>query len=197
MSPRKPPHDFPPNESPIARFAEVLIAIDRTDFNVWAQSQHQLDRLGWRVTQQRSRQFVGAYLAQEEQVSPGELEQIRRLCDEVRKVILDSSELPKSLRTWLLDLVRAMRDGIDRYQIRGTRGLRHQLKEALGSVLLHNERVKEAQKKAPTIWMKLMDSIARVEKISRLLQHAMKAVGVVTKVMEYVSEISSPSQHSK
>lgn len=44
-----------PEESPIAWFGEMLIAIDRGDFERAAESQRQLDRLGWRVSRKRSR----------------------------------------------------------------------------------------------------------------------------------------------
>jgi hypothetical protein len=38
-----------PEESPIAWFAELLLAIDRGNFEQAAESQRQLRRLGWRV----------------------------------------------------------------------------------------------------------------------------------------------------
>jgi hypothetical protein len=53
MSRAKPPNDFRPEESPIAWFGELLIAIDRADFERAAESQRQLDRLGWRVTRNK------------------------------------------------------------------------------------------------------------------------------------------------
>ena len=45
-----------PEESPIAWFGEMLLAIDRGDFERAAESQRQLDRLGWRVNRKRTRQ---------------------------------------------------------------------------------------------------------------------------------------------
>jgi len=44
-----------PEESPIAWFGEMLLAIDRGDFDRAAESQRQLDRLGWRVNRKRIR----------------------------------------------------------------------------------------------------------------------------------------------
>jgi uncharacterized DUF497 family protein len=55
MSRTKPPDDFRPEESPIAWFGEMLVALDLGDFDRAAHSQHQLDRLGWLVTRKRSR----------------------------------------------------------------------------------------------------------------------------------------------
>jgi len=48
------PDAFRPEESPIAWFGEMLLAIDRGDFQRAAESQRQLDRLGWRVNRKRS-----------------------------------------------------------------------------------------------------------------------------------------------
>ncbi len=197
MSRRKPPDTFRPKESPIVWFREMLLAVDRGDFHRAAESQRQLDRLGWQVTQKRTRQFIVAYLWQGEQVLSGELEHVRRSRDELSEENLDSSDVHKVLKPWLPDLVRAMRDATDRYQMRRTRGLQHQLQEALGSPVLKEEHVNGAQKEAPTISIRLMDGMNWVEKISRLVEHMMKAVGVVTKAIEYFSGTSSPSPPSK
>jgi hypothetical protein len=53
MSRPKTPDEFRPEESPIAWFGEMLLAIDRGDFSRAPESQRQLDRLGWRVNRRR------------------------------------------------------------------------------------------------------------------------------------------------
>jgi hypothetical protein len=50
-----PPAEFRPEESPIAWFGELLLAIDRGDFDRAAESQRQLARLGWRVDRRKPR----------------------------------------------------------------------------------------------------------------------------------------------
>jgi hypothetical protein len=45
-----------PEESPIAWFGELLLAIDRGDYLRASEAQRQLARLGWRVDHQRPRQ---------------------------------------------------------------------------------------------------------------------------------------------
>ncbi len=47
-----------PEDSPIAWFGEMLLAIDRGDFDRAAESQRQLSRLGWRVVRRRASQTV-------------------------------------------------------------------------------------------------------------------------------------------
>ena len=56
MPRRKPPDDFRPEESPIAWFGEMILAIDRGDFDRAAESKRQLSRLGWRVDRRKPRQ---------------------------------------------------------------------------------------------------------------------------------------------
>ena len=55
MSRSKSLDDFRPEESPIAWFMEMLLAADRGDFERAAESQRQLDRLGWRVDRKKRR----------------------------------------------------------------------------------------------------------------------------------------------
>lgn len=51
----KPPNEFRPDDSPIAWFGEMLLAVDRRDLDRAAESQGQLSRLGWRVDRRKSR----------------------------------------------------------------------------------------------------------------------------------------------
>jgi hypothetical protein len=45
---------FRPEESPIAWFGEMLLAIDRGSFDRAAECQRQLSRLGWRVDRRKT-----------------------------------------------------------------------------------------------------------------------------------------------
>ena len=49
----KAPDDFQPEESPIAWFGEMLLAIDRGDWSRAAEAQGELSRLGWNVGRRR------------------------------------------------------------------------------------------------------------------------------------------------
>jgi hypothetical protein len=53
MSRTKPLDDFRPEESPVAWFMEMLIAIDRGNWQRASESQGQLERLGWKVKRTR------------------------------------------------------------------------------------------------------------------------------------------------
>jgi len=49
----KPPDDFRPEESPIAWFGEILLAIYRGDWSRAGEAQRELNRLGWNVGRRR------------------------------------------------------------------------------------------------------------------------------------------------
>ena len=68
MSRLKLPDDFRPEDSPIAWFGEMLIAIERGEFDRAAESQRQLDRLGWRVTRKTNRLTPRRQAARPEEV---------------------------------------------------------------------------------------------------------------------------------
>lgn len=52
---RLEPEPFRPEESPIAWFGEMLLAIDRGDFRRATEAQRELSRLGWDVARRNPR----------------------------------------------------------------------------------------------------------------------------------------------
>jgi hypothetical protein len=139
--------------------------------------------------------YMAIDLPQEELVAPDEIEDIRRLCAELQKEIETSQTLNKTLKEWLLDLVRMMRDGIDRFKIRGSRGFRKELYQMLGSMLVHYEDVKEVAKKEPGIWTKMMQGVDRVCRASERFEKVGKALTVAYKAISYFSgDDSNPLQ---
>ena len=134
-----------------------------------------------------SLQFIAADLPKEELVSVDDLEQLRKLCDELRSEILAADGLSRDLKNWLLDLVRLMRDSIDRYKIRGNKGLRRQLHEMLGSLLDHEAYAEETKKKAPTIWVRLMGGLESMCKMGKYAEAGDKTIGYVMKAIEQLT----------
>jgi hypothetical protein len=126
-------------------------------------------------------------LPQEETIAPEEIEEIRRLCDELRNEIHNSKTLNKTLKEWLLDLVRMMRDGIDRFKIRGSRGFRKELYQMLGSMLVHYEDVREVAKEEPGIWAKMMRGLDWVGRASERFEKVSKPLKLVYRAIEYFS----------
>jgi hypothetical protein len=135
--------------------------------------------------------YISADLAQEDEVPPDELENIRKLCDDLRQEIQGSSEMPTLLKIWLLEMLRAMREGIDCYQIRGKRGLRSRLNQVVGSLVLNMEFVNEAKKDSPKVMERFWSLVEKTEKLSRLAEHGTKALEFAQKVVGIFSGPSS------
>ena len=121
-------------------------------------------------------QFMAADLDKEPAMLVEEIEQLRLLCDELRSEITKSSDLPKFLKEWLLDLIRLMRDAIDRYKIRGSRGLRRQLNEMVGSLYGHEALAEETKKKDPSLWSKIMAGFDKMVKMADFSEKAQKCL---------------------
>jgi len=130
-------------------------------------------------------EFMAADMPEEQGAGPNELEEIRRLCEELRTQIHACDSLNKTLKEWLLDLVRLMREGIDRYQIRGSRGLRRQFHEMIGSIVDNYDLVKEVKEKEPTVWQKMGKGVELMLKVSEVGEKATKALGFVSKLVKF------------
>lgn len=139
-----------------------------------------------------SLEFMAADLPQEVELTRDELSELRRLCDEMQESILQCKDLNKTLREWLLDLVRMMRDGIDRYGIRGKRGLRRQFHEMLGSMCDHYEEVEELKQKAPSVWKRMSDGFEKFNKFSEFAEKASKAIENLAKFSAFLHGSGSP-----
>ena len=137
--------------------------------------------------------YMAVDLPQESFVPKDDIEELRRLCDELRDEIHCSQDLSKILKEWLLDLVRLMRDGIDRYKVRGSRGFRRQLYEMLGSMMANYEEVKAVKSSAPTIWEKMCKGFDLVVRFSENAEKGAKVLKNIHKVLSFVwGEDTSP-----
>ncbi len=175
--------DFKDNPHKLAHYKEDLThiksAIDGININL--QNNHvQITPNPQALT---ALKYMAVDLPQEEAVTPDEIAAIRKLCDELRAEIENSQTLNKTLKGWLLDLVRMMRDGIDRFKIRGSRGFRKELYQMLGSLMVHYGNIKEVKEKEPGIWMKMMQGLdwvcraaERFEKVGKALKWGYKAI---------------------
>lgn len=136
-------------------------------------------------------EFMATDLPMEEKTTDGELEALRKLCDELRNEILDASEIPSVLKEWLLDLVRLMRDAIDRYAIRGGKGLRRQLHEIIGSIVSNPDLAKDANKAKPSIWNKILSGMTAMNTMARCGETGMKALEYGKQYLDLFSDTNA------
>jgi hypothetical protein len=134
--------------------------------------------------------FIAADLPQEETPSTDELAQLRDMIGELQQFIEQSEELSRSIQNWLLDLVRLMRDGLDRYRIRGARGLRRQFHTMLGDLMDNYEFVQQVQKSKSPIWQKLCAAMDLMIKLSVLHEKYRPAIEVVRRAIPFWSDVA-------
>lgn len=131
-----------------------------------------------------SLRFMAADLPQEEASKDEDVAGLRSQVDELWKAIHNTPTLPQHLRKWLLELVRIMRDGLDRYAIRGGRGLKKELTELVGQLTMNKATVEELKATSPGLLQRvaqITDVMVKVatlgEKLKPAISYAYKLIG--------------------
>jgi len=179
--------EFKDNPHKLANYKEDLAAINTAVNNIsinMANNQVQVFPVQAAII---ALKYMAVDLPQEDALAQDEIEEIRTLCDELRAEIEKSQTLDKRLKEWLLDLVRMMRDGIDRFKIRGSRGFRKELYQMLGSIMVHYEDVKEVKKENSGLWTKMMLGLDRVCRAAERFEKVKVALTIAHKAIEYFS----------
>lgn len=129
--------------------------------------------------------YMAVDLPQEETTPKSEIDQLRAMIFELQKEIEASTEISKQVREWLLDIVRILRDSLDRYAIRGGRGMRDFLAQALGELYIEKKTIEKVVKTKPSIWARLgpcldlmIKIVTLVEKIGPALSFGQRLLGL-------------------
>jgi ribosome-interacting GTPase 1 len=179
--------EFTDNPHKLANYREDLIVIKTAIDGININMHNNSIAIAPQPTAITALRYMAVDLPQEEAFAQDEIEEIRKLCDELRSEIQGSQTLNKTLKEWLLDLVRMMRDGIDCFKIRGSRGFRKELYEMLGSIMVHYKDVKKVTKEEPAIWMKMMQGLDRVCRAAERFEKVKKGFTITYKFIEYFS----------
>lgn len=137
--------------------------------------------------------FIAADLEQEEAADGNDLESLKTAITELQTHILDNEELTPALRTWLLDLVRLMRDGIDRFQIRRGRGMRTQFHAMLGDLMGHYDAVQTIKAEHPGAWARLSTAMDTMIKLAVFREKYKPALEMVRRAIPFFGEGESSS----
>lgn len=119
-------------------------------------------------TAMQSLRYIATDLPEEESTPQAEINDVSSRIRQLEKSITSNSELTRTIRNWLLELCRAMHDGLAKYQIRGSRGLREGLHETLGSIIDNRDLVDDVKEEEPSIWLAITQAIDAVMTISAL-----------------------------
>lgn len=124
-------------------------------------------------------ELITADLPLEEEGPVDEIENLYIKLKELQDIVVSvpQEEMSPSIRIWLLDLIRLMRDGLDRYKIRGPRGLRTQLQAMLGDLMLNYDTFDKAKKQTPSkFWARfnaLLDTLLKLSTIHEKYKNAL------------------------
>jgi len=133
-------------------------------------------------------EYMAAELVQDQPAPADELNKLRSLANELQSEIEQSESIKGKTKEWLLDLVRIIRDSLDRYGIRGSRGMRQQVAMLVGELMLNHGLREEIKTKDPSIWAKIMATVDGMNNIASLAEKCKPALGAGVKLLTYVKE---------
>lgn len=137
--------------------------------------------------------FIAADLPQDESASEEDLNRIRHLVNILQQEIEKSETFTKFTREWLLDLVRIIRDSIDRYACRGSRGMRKQCSHLLGELILNYDLAQEVKEKNPTLWTNIFEAVDVLQKVVSLAEKCRPAITLAQKSLPLLRSLGLPA----
>lgn len=111
--------------------------------------------------------FIGSSFLEESEIED-EVSKLRECLSELQQILKDSETLSPSMKRWLQDVVRIIRDSIDRYDTFGSRGMKKHFHELVGQLVLtwrSEEEVRNSKETEPGIWEQLDRACAIFERI--------------------------------
>ncbi len=115
-------------------------------------------------------EVAATIIPEEESLNKSDIEKIQESIASLRNLV-DDSDIPRSIRKVLLDLIRISEDAIARYNIHGSRGLRKAFKEMLAEVITSSEGEREELKKSGA-WVAIVKYLKIFDEISsRLIKY--------------------------
>jgi hypothetical protein len=131
--------------------------------------------------------FIADALPQEDAPDENDLRRIRELVNELQGEIESSTEFAQSVREWLLDLVRIIRDSLDRFAIRGSRGMRQQFSTLLGELMQNYDTAQKVKEKKPGVWQKFTSAVDLMVKITALAEKWKPAITFAQKLLPMIT----------
>jgi hypothetical protein len=102
-----------------------------------------------------------------------------QLFDDVEKM----DDLPKPLRSWLMQLISSVQISISRYQIYGSDGLRKEFFQVIGQMHDHFVDIEQIKAAKPNVWERFNGALGRMETIS---QAALKLKGIACSGLKFI-----------
>ncbi|MBL8855393.1 MAG: hypothetical protein JNK57_15610 [Planctomycetaceae bacterium] len=126
----------------------------------------------------RALQFmsVDEFFVRSQDANEDDLHRIRQIVSELQTEIEQSTEFSRGMKEWLLDLVRVMRDSLDRYANRGTRGMRKHFAMLLGELALEHGYREDLDRRRPLVWLKFLEGMALISSIANIFETGLNLI---------------------
>ena len=132
-------------------------------------------------------QFMAAQMPMEADAA-GDLTTLKTLIIELQDEVKQSNALKPAIRTWLLDLLRLMADGLNRFENRGSRGLKKEMHAALGNLVHNYEVVNTIKKQDEGLFKRIVDAVNLMGHVASLAEKAAPAIDFAERLLPYFSE---------
>lgn len=122
------------------------------------------------------------------QVDSDEIAKLRALVEELFNTVIDST-LPDELKLLLLRNLESIRLSLAAYRVRGIEGVNQEIERALGSVLLHKEKIQESSPEERSLWKSFFDLVKRLNQVVSLARNgealAAPAILALTQMLQH------------
>lgn len=126
----------------------------------------------------------------ESDVDKSSLEGLLAEVNELSAYVRTLDDLPKQLKTWVLELLLMVLDGISKSAIYGGKGLRREFYKMAGTFA---ERYGELQDKSPTVYEKIHSVLQRLAFVVQTADQAHRLAGNAMKLLGITGDTDTPA----
>lgn len=137
---------------------------------------------------------IAEQMPEEGEINEDDFKSLNEMLDELFEFVRDSQEFKGQLRLWLLHLIRMMKDGLCRYDIKGARGLRPDLLVlATELTVVFKSAEQGEQPEVPAETFAALRELASkfIRKLTRILDTAVKYAPLIRLGMEGIKAVTN------
>jgi len=136
--------------------------------------------------------YAAEYLSggPEQLVSPDLLKELNENANSMIEQILDS-DLPKYLKSRLVEILKVFQSSIITYQLNGVSGLRKATEEMLGILVFNNTELKQATQNSAVSKKTIHNLLGFIEKASKVVEFANKLKELAAPIIKFLLPIDN------
>ena len=114
--------------------------------------------------------YISFVLPSEPTAKKTDLDSILELASRMKEIVHETEDFKGEFRRWLLELILIIENSVNRYKIRGSRGIKKQMASTIGELRLNFAEVKgKVEKKQPELWKYLNQGVLLLLNLSMTL----------------------------